>query len=104
MSMLEAMAWGLPVIVTPVGGIPEVITHEHNGMLVEPGNQPELTHMMQRLINSPSLKTALGKAARDDVPSPAIQHYIPLLVEIYQSSLMQVSSKPTSSKPVSSRY
>lgn len=109
MSMLEAMAWGLPVIVTPVGGIPEVVTHEYNGMLVEPGNQPELTCMMQRLINNPSLKAALGKAARDEVQSLAIQHYMPLLIEIYRSSLMQVSSKPVpsqpaSSKPVSSRY
>jgi glycosyltransferase involved in cell wall biosynthesis len=42
MSMLESMAWGLPVIVTPVGGIPEVITHNQNGLLIEPGNREQL--------------------------------------------------------------
>ncbi|MBW4658259.1 MAG: glycosyltransferase family 4 protein [Drouetiella hepatica Uher 2000/2452] len=87
MSMLEAMAWGLPVIVTPVGGIPEVVIHEHNGLFVEPGNQPQLTCTMQHLVNSPSLKAALGKAAREDVQALDIQNYMPLLVDIYQSVL-----------------
>jgi glycosyltransferase involved in cell wall biosynthesis len=38
MALLEAMSWRLPVIATPVGGIPQVIEHEVNGLLVAPGD------------------------------------------------------------------
>ena len=38
MSLLEAMAAGLPAIVTPVGGIPDVLRHGVEGLMVEPGD------------------------------------------------------------------
>lgn len=47
-SILEAMSYGCPIISTPVGGIPEVVTD--NGMLVTPGNADEIWKAMHRYI------------------------------------------------------
>jgi glycosyltransferase involved in cell wall biosynthesis len=64
MALLEAMAWGIPVIATPVGGIPELITHGENGLLVQPGDVPALTRALRDLAGNVELREKLGRAAR----------------------------------------
>ncbi|WP_310482991.1 glycosyltransferase family 4 protein [Chamaesiphon sp. VAR_48_metabat_403] len=83
MSMLEAMAWGLPTIVTPVGGIPEVVRHNRNGLLVEPGNLPQLIQAMQQLIGDEALRLSLGRSARHSVEHLDIDNYINSLSHLY---------------------
>jgi len=67
MALLEAMSFGLPVIATPVGGVPEIVTHEHDGLLVPPGDVGALAAAIARLTNDPQLRQRLGRAARDTV-------------------------------------
>lgn len=85
MSMLEAMAWGLAIITTPVGGIPEVIINGENGLLVEPGNQAQITQAMGKLIDDKNLRLKLGEKARNDVHKFDIYHYISDLTSLYLS-------------------
>ena len=85
MSMLESMAWGLPVIVTPVGGIPEVIHDGHNGLLVEPGHQAQLVHAMQQLIEDEALRVSLGLAARQSIEHCDVRNYMKSLSSLYTS-------------------
>jgi len=67
MALLEAMSWGLPVVVTPVGGIPQLVTHEVNGLVVAPGDIEGLSAASARLLENRSLRERLGAAARTTV-------------------------------------
>lgn len=88
MALLEAMAWGLPVITTPVGGIPELITQGQNGLLVNPGNIQELSGSIEALIENETLRLSLGSAARASVLSFDIENYCSSLVSSYRSILL----------------
>jgi glycosyltransferase involved in cell wall biosynthesis/O-antigen/teichoic acid export membrane protein len=66
-SMLEAMAAGLPIISTPVGGIPDVVEDGVEGYIVEPGDVEALADRLARLINDPELRQEMGRRARDKV-------------------------------------
>lgn len=92
MALLEAMGWGLPAIVTPVGGIPELITSTENGLLVNPGDVQKLSKAMQGLIENESLRVSLGNAARETVTPFDIKVYCSELRNIY-SSVLESKSK-----------
>lgn len=64
-SVLEAMASGLPCIATSVGGIPEWIEHNVTGLLVQPGSPGQVAEMILSLARDPVLRKRLGTAARD---------------------------------------
>lgn len=67
MSVLEAMAAGLPVVTTPVGGIPEAVTDGVEGFLVAPGDTVALGRALARLVNDPELARQMGAAGRRKV-------------------------------------
>lgn len=67
MALLEAMSWGVPVIATPVGGIPQIVTQEVNGLLVPPRDVEALTAAIERLLKDPALRARLGEAARTTI-------------------------------------
>jgi glycosyltransferase involved in cell wall biosynthesis len=64
MSVLEAMAAGLPVVTTPVGGTPDAVTHGVEGLLVEPGNVASLEKSISSLLADKELRIRMGEAAR----------------------------------------
>ncbi|THI90760.1 MAG: glycosyltransferase, partial [Nitrospira sp. CG24A] len=68
-ALVEAMAAGLPVIASRVGGIPAVISHEQTGLLVPPGNADALADAIRRLLDQPDLARQLGLAAGHSVDS-----------------------------------
>ena len=61
-----AAGFGLPVIATRTGGIPEQIENEENGLLVDPGTVDQLVDAIARLINDPDLASELGQKLKAD--------------------------------------
>lgn len=62
--LLEAASSGRPIVASRAGGIPEVVQHGVNGLLVEPGNAGELIEAVSRLLGDPGLGARLGAAGR----------------------------------------
>ena len=64
LTLLEAMARGLPVVATGVGGTPEVVADQESGLLVPAGNPVALAEAMMRLANDVKLARQMGEAGR----------------------------------------
>lgn len=69
MSVLEAMAAGLPVLATAVGGIPEAVADGVEGFLVAPGDVDALAARLAQLLEDDALARRMGEAARRKVES-----------------------------------
>jgi glycosyltransferase involved in cell wall biosynthesis len=67
MALLEAMAQEMPVVVTPVGGIPQLVRDGENGLLVPPGDVEALSRRLDMLLADANLCKRLGAAARRTV-------------------------------------
>ncbi|QMS91243.1 glycosyltransferase family 4 protein [Nostoc edaphicum CCNP1411] len=87
MALLEAMSWGLAVITTAVGGIPEIVTQDQNGLLINPGNIQQLSEAMQSLITDENLRISLANNARVSVKHLDIKDYFVSLKCIYEAVL-----------------
>lgn len=79
--ILEAMAAGLPVVATRVGGVPEAVVPETTGLLVDPGDDAGLAAALGRLLADFGVRRAMGKQARQRV----LDHFsFPAMVSRHQ--------------------
>jgi len=89
MSVIEAFALGKPVIGTKIGGIPELITNEYNGLIVEPDNAEQLEEVILKANDMPAqLYNAMATNAR----AFAQQHFdkdqhLEKLLNIYSNTI-----------------
>ncbi len=85
MGILEAMASGLPVVSTTVGGIPDAIDDGIEGYLLPPGNVDLLTDALDRLLHDADLRRNMGEAGRRKVESTfADKKVMPQIEAIYR--------------------
>jgi glycosyltransferase involved in cell wall biosynthesis len=82
-SMIEAMAMGVPVIATTVGGPAEVITQSRDGMLVPPRKAEAWAQAIQNLIKSPGLHTRLARNGRLRARAFAVEAHAEELRSVY---------------------
>jgi len=66
MVALEAMAMGCPIVATAVGGLPEIVQHERNGLLCRAGDAEDLAEKIARLLGDRQLAARLGRQAASD--------------------------------------
>lgn len=81
--LLEAMAAGLPVVATVVGGVPEIATDGRNALLVPKMHPAQMAHALARLVEDRELAQRLGTAAREVVLRHTPEAYHRSLSDIY---------------------
>jgi len=67
LSIAEAMAVGVPVVASSVGGVPDMVDHGRTGFLVDPHDSRGIGHAIGRIISDDQLARAMGQRARDRV-------------------------------------
>jgi glycosyltransferase involved in cell wall biosynthesis len=87
MSVLEAMSAGVPVVVSPVGGLPEVVVDGVSGYLVAPGDTATLKRALGRLLLDRKLGERVGAAGRESVRLRyAAERVLPELENLYTAA------------------
>lgn len=84
-SVLEGLAYGKPIISTPVGGIPEVVRSHTNGILVNPGDRKALAEAIDCYLLNPDLIERHGRESRKAALAFSPEAITSQLLELYQS-------------------
>lgn len=82
---LEAMASGLPVCASRVGGLQEIVVHEETGLLFRRGDAAELAACLERLLDDGEARRAMGRTARQH--AAAHYHWDALIPQYYPALL-----------------
>jgi len=94
--VVEALAVGTPVIATAVGGVPEVVRDEENGLLVPAGDADALAAAIRRIVDEPGLRDRLAAAAAASVADLAPE----LLLGRIEATLLEAAAGvPSGSEP-----
>lgn len=89
-AIIEAMAAGLAIVATPVGGIPEVVRDGVGGFLVSPGNPAALADCLQRLVADTALRGRMGQINRQIACQELdVKPYSKRLIALYESVTMK---------------
>lgn len=88
-SVLEAMACGLGVVSTNVGGLPYLLEHEVDSLLVPPDQPTLMARAVQRLLNEPGLSARLTQNARRKVEQFDWEFVLPQWLEMIEKTRLQ---------------
>lgn len=90
LALMEAMACGLAVVGSDIGGIKSLIRHNHNGLLVTPADAPALAKAILELLNNPGQAGSLGSSARGFIRDNFSQEKMVLDTERVYSECLKI--------------
>ncbi len=86
-SVIEALASGVPVVSTNVGGVPFILNHEQTALLVPPGSPEAMAEAMIRLVNDSALADRLINNGLAEVSNYTWETVWPTLAEVYRNAI-----------------
>ena len=89
LSLMEAMACGKPVVASRVGGVPELVRDEVDGILVEPGDVRGLAGALTRLLEDPDLRRSMGVAGQNRVLEFSWDATARVVMDAYREALIR---------------
>ena len=89
------MASGKPIVATSIDGFREVVTHGHDGLLVERKSRRQLSYALQTLINNPALRQEMGQAGLVKARRYDWERVIDEVTDVYHQALDQAQPAPS---------
>lgn len=86
-TLLEAMAAGLPIAATRTGDIPRMVKHGKSGLLIQPGDSQSMSQAIIKIMSDPALRNRLGREADKISRSYSEQRCASRVLEVYASLL-----------------
>ena len=97
LAALEAMACGVPVVASNIGGLPELVDHGENGFLCPVENVDAFAERIRQIITSDTLQKEMGHAARKKAEDYFDnQHVIPMYEQLYEKTLANSKGRTSS--------
>jgi glycosyltransferase involved in cell wall biosynthesis len=84
LALMEALALGLPIVATSVGGIPELVTHDVDAILVAPHRPDDLAHALTGLVRDPRRRAILATRAREHADALDVERAVRRIEAIYR--------------------
>jgi glycosyltransferase involved in cell wall biosynthesis len=84
LSTMEAMATGLPIVAADAYALPELVHHEVNGFLFEPGNSDEMATQLDALLSNSALRQSMGAKSLEIIAPHARALILRQWEELYQ--------------------
>jgi glycosyltransferase involved in cell wall biosynthesis len=99
MAVIEAMACGLPIIATQVGGLPDLVCQDLNGLLVPAGQPDQLAIAIHQLIVNPEMRYLMQVGSFQLAQKNfGVEDLVSRLLEIYQTLLLPRQDTPVCHK------
>jgi glycosyltransferase involved in cell wall biosynthesis len=92
-SIIEAMACGLPIAAVRAKGIPDIVSHGENGSLAPPGEPELLAREILRIFSSPDDLQRMSAAARRSAEKYSKRNIAQVMVELYETVITQNPKK-----------
>lgn len=86
-TLIEILNRGLPIIASNIGGVPEIVKNEFNGILFEPGNYVSLTNKIEKLISNTGDWKKMSENAIESSKSHSLEKQIEATKKVYNAVL-----------------
>ncbi len=84
--VVEAMASGVPVVATRSGGVPEIVRHNRDGLLVEPGSSRSMADALLRLLSNDDLRKQMGAAAKERALNFSLDRHVANMIRVFEET------------------
>lgn len=91
MVILESLSCSTPVIASNIGGIPEIVSNEFNGLLFKPGSYKELTSLLERLFVDKSLYSKIQRNTFKSLKRFTLDNQIEKIIKLYHNAVNKMA-------------
>lgn len=89
LSVIEAMASGLPIVSTKAGGVVDLISDKENGLLVDVGNEAEIIKAVSRLLSDEETRRRMGEKSQE----LAKKYSVEMMIKRYEKLYLKIGKK-----------
>ena len=89
--LVEAMACGVPVIANRSGGVPEIVRHGQDGLLVAPGKENEMAEAMAKILQNESFRKYASQLAWERARLFSLDRHVDRMIQVFEETISRPS-------------